>query len=170
MVSWYITALAILLGAQRGIELYIAARNRRWSLAQGAVETGSRHYPLFFLLHGTWFLGWMAEGLANNQIAGLWFLWLSLLAAAQGLRYWCIASLGNQWNTRILVIPGARMIHKGPYRIMAHPNYLAVAIELFCVPMLFGALYTAILATAFNAGLLFFVRLPAERQALHMLN
>lgn len=169
MVGWYIAALAVLIAAQRMLELHIADRNRRWSLRQGAVETGSRHYPLFFVLHGAWFLGWIAEGLVNNQISALWYLWLGLFAAAQGLRYWCIASLGKQWNTRILVIPGARTVHTGPYRFIPHPNYLAVAIELFCVPLMFGALYTAILATVLNAGLLLFIRLPEEEKALHLL-
>lgn len=169
MVGWYIAAMAVFLAVQRGAELYIANRNRQWSMGQGAVEIGSRHYPLFFLLHGAWFAGWITEGVMYSEVSAYWQFWLGMFAAAQFLRYWCIASLGRQWNTRIIVVPGLHAVRTGPYRIVQHPNYLAVAVELICVPLLFGALYTAILATALNAGLLITVRIPAEEKALKVL-
>jgi len=106
VVGWYIAAMAVFLAVQRGVELYIANKNRQWSMSQGAIEIGSRHYPLFFLLHGGWFAGWVTEGVVYGEVSAYWYLWLGLFIAAQVLRYWCITSLGRQWNTRIIFIPG----------------------------------------------------------------
>lgn len=169
MVSGYLAATAVFLIGQRVCELFIARRNSRWSLAQGAVEFGASHYRLFFALHGAWFAGWITEGLIGQQVSSVWVLWLAIFAAAQALRYWCISSLGYQWNTRILVIPGAAIIRRGPYRLLPHANYLAVAIELFCVPMLFNAVITATTATLLNAALLLLIRIPEEEKALSLL-
>ena len=40
-------------------------------------------------------------------------------SAAQVLRWWCITTLGHQWNTRVIVIPGAPRVTGGPYRFTA---------------------------------------------------
>lgn len=154
---------------QRMAELYIAERNRCWALQQGAREFGIRHYQLFFLLHTAWLVGWFVEANIRGALTEGWYLWLGLFACAQGLRYWCISSLGRCWNTRILVIPGGNLVRKGPYRFLSHPNYLAVAIELLCIPLIFGAVWTAACVTMLNAVLLFKIRIPEEEQALHLL-
>ncbi len=80
-----------------------------------------------------------------------------------------MASLGTLWNTRILVIPNGLAIDKGPYRFLRHPNYLAVAIELISVPLIFGAVITATLVTFFNAVLILGIRIPQENNALELL-
>jgi len=98
--------------------------------------------------------------------AALWPLWLGLFLAAQGLRYWCIATLGFRWNTRILVLPGVPPIRRGPYRLLRHPNYLAVTVEIVCGPLIFGAWATALVAGVADAWLLLAVRIPAEEEAL----
>lgn len=158
---------AILIVIQRLFELRLAERNRTWAIAQGAKEYGAEHYPLFFILHPGWFVGWLAESILRGaRLSRLWWLWLALFAAAQGLRYWAIASLGRYWNTRILIVPGARLVRNGPYRFLSHPNYLAVAMELAAVPMLFGAWLTALIAELLNAALLLGIRIPAEEAAL----
>ena len=156
--------------SQRISELYIAKRNHTWALAAGAQEFGNRHYPLFFLLHIGWLLGLVIESSLNGgSVNEFWYLWLSLFIIAQGLRYWCMASLGRSWNTRILVIPNGAAISKGPYRFLPHPNYLAVAIELISVPLIFGAVITATLATFLNAVLILGIRIPQENIALRLL-
>ena len=139
-------------------------------MAQGAIEFGASHYPLFFILHTAWFVAWIAEARITAQLSGIWPLWLVLFMGAQLLRYWCIASLGYHWNTRILVIPGHKAVHKGPYRFVSHPNYIAVAMELLCVPMMFGAAITAAVFTILNAALLLFIRIPEEAKALRRLS
>ena len=162
--------MVTLIMIQRISELYIAKKNRTWAMTVGAQEFGASHYPLFFLLHIGWLVGWVIESsLSRGSVSEFWYLWLSLFVIAQGLRYWCMASLGQLWNTRILVIPGSRAINKGPYQYVTHPNYLAVAIELISVPMLFGAIITAIIVTLVNAMLILVVRIPEEEHALRLL-
>jgi methyltransferase len=151
---------------QRILELRLAQANLRWALSQGAREYGREHYPLFFLLHLGWMLGWLHEGLARQQLSPIWWLWLAVFVLAQGLRYWAIQSLGRYWNTRIIIVPGAKKIAGGPYRYLRHPNYLAVALELLSLPLIFNAWITALAATLLNAWLLLTVRIPAEEKAL----
>ena len=165
MTKVFLTALFIII--QRLIELRLAERNRRWALRQGAREYGASHYPLFFVLHPGWLIGWVGEALATgSRLSRWWPLWLGLFAAAQGLRYWAIVSLGRYWNTRILIVPGGRRVRTGPYRILRHPNYLAVAVELAAVPLIFRAWRTAIIASLLNAALLLGLRIPSEEAAL----
>lgn len=157
----------LLLIVQRMLELRIARRNEAWARAEGAIELGARHYPLFFVLHGSWLLGWVAEAvLRGPQLHGTAPVWIGLFCAASGLRYWAITSLGPRWNTRILVLPGAPKIRRGPYRFLAHPNYVAVVVELWAVPAIFGAWVTAAVVGVLNLALLLAVRIPAESAAL----
>jgi methyltransferase len=152
---------------QRGLELRIAKRNEASARREGARELGARHYPLFFLLHGGWLLAWPVEAWARGlALVPSWPAWLVLFGAAQLLRYWAITTLGTRWNTRVLVMPGLAPIRRGPYRWLAHPNYVAVVVELAAVPMIFGATTTAIVASLLNLVLLFGVRIPCETAAL----
>ena len=151
---------------QRLLELRLARRNLAWALSQGAKEHGQEHYPLFFLLHIGWMLGWLLEGLSRGQASSIWWLWLGLFILAQGLRYWAISSLGSYWNTRILIVPGAKRIARGPYKYIPHPNYVAVALELLSLPLVFNAWITALVASLLNAALLLLIRIPAEERAL----
>jgi len=170
MVEGLIYSIALFLVVQRLAELALARRNRQWVVALGAKEYGTRHYPLFFLLHGAWLAGWVTEALAGvPQLSSWWPVWVSIFGAAQLLRYWCICSLGHYWNTRILVVPGATAVRRGPYRYLPHPNYLAVALELAAVPMLFGCWVTAATAAVANSILLLAIRIPAEEEALKLL-
>lgn len=166
MVGWLVAVVAAV-AVQRLAELVLAARNRRWLLGRGAREFGAGHYPLFVALHTGWLAGWLAEGLVRGGGPGAaWPLWLGLFLVAQGLRYWCIVSLGRRWNTRILVLPGVPPVRRGPYRVLRHPNYLAVTVELLCGPLIFGAWLTALAAGVANGLLLLAVRIPAEEAAL----
>lgn len=160
-------ALAVLVAAQRLGELALAARNRRRALARGAVEHGAGHYPAMVALHVLWWAGWVLEARARGAVVDpLWPLWTVLLLMASALRYTAIASLGERWNTRILAVPGEPLVALGPYRVLAHPNYVAVALELAAYPMLFGAWVTAAVSGAANAVLLLGFRVPAEERAL----
>ena len=122
-----------------------------------------------------WFLAFTYEGINNSAgaseigVFGVGWLWLGLLLAAQGLRYWAIASLGEAWNTRIIVVPGNHRVARGPYALMPHPNYVAVIMEFIAVPLLVNAPITACVGTILNLGLLLLIRIPAERAALNVL-
>jgi methyltransferase len=161
---WVVLGIVVF---QRLAELRLARRNGAWARARGAREHGARHYPAFFVLHVGWLAGWVMEASAKGPVlSAVWPIWLALFALAEVLRYWAIATLGRRWNTRILVVPGDAPIRGGPYRFLPHPNYVAVAIEVAAVPLLFDAWITAAVASAANAALLLGVRIPAEARAL----
>lgn len=152
---------------QRLSELRLARANERWAERRGATEFGREHYPLFFLLHGGWMIGWVGESLLRGPaLSRAWGFWFVLFLGAGALRYWAIATLGRRWNTRILVFAGMPPVRRGPYRWVAHPNYWAVAVEVLALPLVFGATYTALVASALNAGLLLRIRIPTEERAL----
>lgn len=159
--------LIIAIATQRVTELRLAKRNLAWALAQGGRLIEESHYWMFFALHGGWLLAWPIEAyLRGLQLGAAWPAWLLGFAAAEGLRYWAISSLGPRWNTKIVVIDGAPLLRRGPYRFVPHPNYVAVALELLCVPMIFGAWITALVCTVLNAALLLGLRIPAEVAAV----
>jgi methyltransferase len=163
---WY-SVLVGLVAAERLAELVVAKRNLAWSLARGGRETGSGHYPFMVVLHTGLLAGCLLEVWAADRAftAVLGWPMLALVIAAQALRWWCIRVLGQQWNTRIVVVPGLPRVTGGPYRLFPHPNYVAVVVEGFALPLVHGAWLTAGLFTLVNSGLLT-VRIRAENQAL----
>ncbi|WP_447008127.1 isoprenylcysteine carboxyl methyltransferase family protein [Saccharothrix isguenensis] len=168
MVSqvWY-AVLVGLVAAERLAELVVAKRNLAWSLARGGRETGFGHYPFMVVLHTGLLVGCLLEvwGADRPFTAALGWPMLALVVASQALRWWCIRVLGRQWNTRIVVVPGLPRVTNGPYRLFSHPNYVAVVIEGFALPLVHGAWLTAVVFTVLNAGLLT-VRIRAENEAL----
>ena len=154
---------------QRIFELFVAKRNEIWMKQQGAVEFGERHYKFMVLIHMMFFISLLTETLLLKRgISPLWPVLLSLFGFAQVVRIWVITSLGRFWNTKILVLANAKIVRKGPYRFLKHPNYVVVAMELLAVPMLFNAYYTAILFTVLNIMILM-IRIPIEEKALKTL-
>jgi methyltransferase len=162
----YLAFLAAL-AAERVFHLALAARNARRAFAMGAVEHGRGHYPAMAALHALFLLSAAAEAIVLKRPFPGALGWVALGGAlgAQALRYWSIASLGQRWNTRIIVFPGAQPISRGPYRFMRHPNYLAVIVEVACVPLIHGCWLTALVFSIGNAALLS-VRIRAEEAAM----
>ena len=159
-------ALPLVLGLslQRLLELRVARQHEAWARAQGGQEYGREHYPLFMLLHGGWLLGTLLEGQRSKRRVN--WVWFGLLLLAQPLRYWVISTLGKQWNTRILIVPGASRITGGPFRYLKHPNYAVVALEMVSAPLSVGAWRSALIGSVLNAALLRLIRIPAEERAL----
>lgn len=166
---WF-TALIAAVALERAGELIVARRNERWSAQRGAVEVGARHYPVMVALHTGLLAGALLEvWLAPRPfVPALGWPMFVLVVAAQALRWWCIVTLGRQWNTRILVVPGARRVERGPYRWLDHPNYVAVVVEGIALPLVHLAWLTALCFTAANAVLLR-VRIGAENASLRAL-
>jgi methyltransferase len=151
---------------QRLVELVLSRRNERQLRARGAVERGRGHYPLIVALHALWLLSILVEGILRGpQPPALWPVPLALFLLVQPLRYWAILSLGGYWNTRILVVPGTKLVRRGPYRYLKHPNYVVVAVEILAFPLIFGAWITALVFSMLNAALLY-VRIREENRAL----
>lgn len=165
-MAWYVLLIAAI-GVERVTELVVSARNLSWSRARGGVEFGARHYPAMVALHTGLLAGCLVEPVALNRpfIPALGWPMLVVVLAAQGLRWWCIATLGHQWNTRVVVIPGAQRVTAGPYRPLSHPNYVAVVVEGIALPLVHTAWITALAFTVLNAVLLR-TRVKVENAAL----
>ena len=158
----FLAALAV----ARAAELTISARHARALASDGAREFGRGHFPLIVTVHALFPLALALEVLRlGSRPVAAWPAWLALWIAAFALKVWAIRSLGTAWNVRVWVVPGLDPIRRGPYRWIAHPNYLAVATEFAAAPMMFGAWRTAIAFSALNA-LLMAIRIPAEASAL----
>lgn len=154
---------------QRLFELRLSRRNERRARARGAVERGAGHYPWMVALHASWLVSTLVEGfLRGPEFPAYWPAALALFLLVQPLRYWAILSLGENWNTRILVIPQSKLVHRGPYRYLRHPNYVVVFVEILAFPLIFGAWITAFVFSVLNAALLY-VRIREENRALRQL-
>ena len=163
---WYVLLVAAV-AAERLVELVVAQRNLAWSRARGGVEFGARHYPVMVVLHTGLLVGCLAEVYLLDRPFLAWLGWpmLAVVVAAQLLRWWCITTLGRQWNTRVIVIPGAARITGGPYRWIPHANYVAVIAEGIALPLVHTAWITALVFTVLNAVLLS-TRISTENAAL----
>lgn len=151
---------------QRLIELFVAKRNEKWMLGQGAFEAGAAHYPIMVTMHIAFFVSFLLEVVVLERVLSpFWILLLGIFLLTQTARIWCLLSLGKFWNTKIIILPGADVVRRGPYRWLRHPNYLIVSMELLVLPLLFGAYFTAILYSLLNVWMLS-VRIPAEEKAL----
>jgi methyltransferase len=146
---------------QRLGELWLSRRNTRRLLAQGAREHARGHYWLIVALHAAWLIAlWLLA--PSRAIDGFWLAMFILLELA---RIWVIASLGSRWSTRIIVLPEAQLVRRGPYRWLNHPNYWVVAGEIAVLPLVFGLWSLAVVFTLLNAALLGF-RIRQENRAL----
>ena len=154
-------AVLALVTLQRIAELVLARRHTKLLLARGAFEVAPEHYPAIVALHGAWLAGlWILAPAREPNLA-----LLALFGLLQAGRVWVLATLGERWTTRILILPGAPLIRSGPYRFLSHPNYCVVAAELFLLPLAFGLVTFAAVFTVLNA-LALWVRIRAENAAL----
>lgn len=162
--------LVLLVGLERLAELVVTRRNAAWSFARGGVEVGRGHYPWMVALHTGLLAGCLVETWLVGRPFVAWLGWpmLALVCASQALRWWCIASLGRQWNTRVIVVPGLDRVTRGPYRLLRHPNYVAVVVEGIALPLVQTAWITALAFTVLNAVVLT-VRIRSENAALAQL-
>ncbi|KIU18386.1 isoprenylcysteine carboxyl methyltransferase family protein [Mycolicibacterium llatzerense] len=169
-MAWYLTLIAAV-AVERLVELVVSKRNLAWSLARGGTEYGFGHYPFMVVLHIGLLVACVLEPLLLDRpfIPALGWPMLAAVLAAQALRWWCIGTLGPQWNTRVIVIPGASRVVAGPYRWLPHPNYVAVVVEGFALPLVHTAWLTATVFTLLNA-LLLRTRLRVENTALASLS
>lgn len=158
-IAYGVLALVVL---QRFGEIMLANRNTQRLKAKGAVEIGAGHYRFIVLLHMAWLM------------AVLWLLpaplvihwaWLGVFVLLQAARVWVIATLGPYWTTRIISLPEAPLITRGPYRFLRHPNYLVVAGEILVLPLAFGEVLVAAFFSIANAAMLFW-RIREEEAAL----
>ncbi|MCL7747618.1 isoprenylcysteine carboxyl methyltransferase family protein [Halalkalibacter alkaliphilus] len=164
MLAIYVFILVVVV--QRVVEVVIANRNAKWIKSQGGYEVGKDHYKQIVALHTMFFVSLLIEVSVIDRSFVLWsVIPLLVFLLAQMGRVWALSSLGRFWNTRIMVLPGAKVIAKGPYRYLRHPNYVIVVTEIACLPLIFQAYWTAIAFTIINAFVLS-VRIKMEEAAL----
>jgi methyltransferase len=161
------TVVIVLVMLQRLAELVISRRNVRRLRARGGVEYGAAHYPWMVALHAAFLASciaepWFLDRPMRPLLAGSMLVALSI---GMGLRAWTLATLGDRWTTRVMVVPGEEPVTAGPYRIMKHPNYVAVALEIVAIPMIHTAWLTAAVFSALNAVMLR-IRISVEERAL----
>ena len=146
---------------ERIAELFLARRNTAGLMSRGAKEFAPGHYPLIVLLHAAWLAGLWA--LAWNR--PIQWGWLAVFGGLQVLRVWVLATLGERWTTRIIIVPGETLVRRGPYRFLSHPNYAVVVGEILVLPLVFGLPLYALAFSLANA-LVLWVRIRAETAAL----
>lgn len=161
------SALVVLVGLERIFELWISRRHAAWAFARGGIEGGLGHWMPMRVLHTAWLLGCLCEPLLAPRAAPP--VQMAVLGAGvlltQALRYWAVLSLGPYWNTRVIVVPGAHAVVRGPYRFLRHPNYVAVVLEGLALPLMANAYLTAAAFFVLNAWLLR-VRIHSEERLL----
>ena len=157
----YSIAVLAFVTAERVAELFLARHNTARLLARGAREYAPTHYPLIVALHAAW-------------LAGLWWfawdrpiqlVWLAIFVILQVFRVWVLATLGERWTTRIVILPEAPLVKTGPYRFLNHPNYAVVVGEIAVLPLVFGLLLYALVFSGLN-GIVLWIRISAENEAL----
>ena len=160
-------AISAALVSERIFELWLSNRNARLAFARGGIELGRGQYRIIVAFH-TLFIAACAFGAMRNAPAFPDTLSMAALAgeiAAQTLRFWSVATLGQNWNTRVIVIPHKEPVTTGPYRYIRHPNYVAVALEIVCVPLIRGLVILAAVFSIANA-LLLASRIRLEERAM----
>jgi methyltransferase len=160
---WFAYTILGVVAGQRLGELVIANRNTRALKERGAIEVGASHYPYIVALHVSWLIalaGWVAMHIVRVNLP-----LLMAFVALQAARLWILWALGPFWTTRIITLPGAPLIRRGPYRFLRHPNYVVVALEIAVLPLVFGAWAVAAVFSILNAAVLY-VRIRLENQAL----
>jgi methyltransferase len=158
---WPHIAILAFVTAQRLVELPVARANTARLLAAGGHEIASGHYPLIVAVHAAWLaaLWWFAPGQPISVSL------LGLFVVVEIARIWVLRTLGPRWTTRIIVVPGERLVARGPYRFVSHPNYVVVAAEIALLPLVFGLWQIAAIFTPINAAVLA-IRISAENRAL----
>lgn len=162
---YFLFILAI--AGERLVELAVAQRNTKWSLAQGGKEFGRDHYPAMVSMHVLLLVSCLVETSALARPFVPWLGWpmLAVVALSTVVRWRCVRILGKRWNPRLIVLPGAPLVRDGLYRWVRHPNYAAVTAEVAALPLVHSAWLTAIVFSVANAAVLR-VRIRAENAAL----
>lgn len=160
-MSWGAVAILALVTLQRLVELRLSESNTRRLRAQGAIEHAPGHYPFIVAVHASWLISlwWLAPGRPISLSL------LLLFALLQLGRVWVLRTLGPRWTTRIMVMPGEKLVASGPYRFVNHPNYVIVIGEIAVLPLVFGLWQVALIFSLLNS-LILAVRIRSENRAL----
>lgn len=161
-----IALLATMIFAPMLVELVVSVRNERELRARGAVEPVGDVYALMQVVYPLSFVAILIEGWQRGPERDMWLVaGFTIFIAAKILKYWAITSLGIRWTFRVLVPPTSTPVSVGPYRVLRHPNYIAVMGELLGAALAAHAAITGAVALA-AFGVLILLRIRVEERAL----
>jgi methyltransferase len=159
-----ITLVAVLL--MMGGEAVLSAFNERQLRARGAIEPPGDVIAAMRWAYPGSFVAMAIEGASSGPAPQTVLVGgVVLFGLAKALKLWAIMSLGPKWSYRVLVVPGEPLVRSGPYRFLAHPNYLSVVGEIASVAATVWAPITGTLA-AILFGWLTTLRIRVENRAL----
>ena len=151
-------------------EARLASRHDRALREAGAIEPRHDVFPLMQVVYPAAFLAMALEAfLRSAEIDAVFALGAIVFAAAKGIKYWAIATLGPRWTFRVLVPPRSSLIDDGPYRFMRHPNYLGVMGELAGMSLMAHAIFSGPLSLVVF-GAIIAARIRVEERALDRVN
>jgi methyltransferase len=148
------------------VETLRSVRNERALRQRGAIEPPDDVYRVMSVAYPGSFVLMALEGaLRGHTQEPFLLIGLSIFALAKLLKFWAIVTLGERWTFRVLVLPGAPLIARGPYRFLRHPNYAGVIGELVGAAVMMTPSVSGVLCTAFFAFLVM-RRIAVEERAL----
>lgn len=148
------------------VEAVRAARNERALFGRGGVEPDGDVYKLMRAAYPAAFAAMIVEAAFRGEPSGSAFAaGLVVFSAAKILKWWAILTLGPRWTFRVVVLPGAPLVDRGPYGFLRHPNYVGVVLELLGVALMTGAAVSGPLGIVLF-GMLLKRRISVEERAL----
>ena len=143
-------------------------RNETILRARGAVEPAGDVYRWMQVAYPGCFVAIVAESALREEPAGAAAVaGAAVFLLAKVLKYWAIATLGERWTFRVLVLPGEPLVTAGPYQWMRHPNYVGVAGELIGAALMAGSPVTGAIAFVTFGGMML-ARIRVEERALEI--
>jgi isoprenylcysteine carboxyl methyltransferase (ICMT) family protein YpbQ len=149
-------ALLSAVGLSRLVELVISRRHQRRLQALGAVQFPDPGFPWMVLLHTGVLAGAAVEVVILHRpfVPLVGAVMLAVFLLAEGLRWWAISTLGRHWNVQVVNSTHLGVVSHGPFRIIRHPNYLAVFVGLTALPLIHLAWITALAGSIMHVWVL----------------
>ena len=148
------------------IEARRAAANEVLQRQRGGIEAAGDVYRVMRLVYpGAFLLMLVEQALGGEPARAVTAVGVAIFAIAKALKWWAILALGSSWTFRVIVVPGAPLVVSGPYRVLRHPNYIAVIGELVGAALMTGARLSGPIGVA-GFSLLILKRIAVEERAL----
>jgi methyltransferase len=140
-------ALLLAVGLLRICELSVSRRHQQQMIAHGATKVKEPRFRWIVLLHTAVLVGAALEVVLLQRpfipaLAAVMFL---LFLGGNAVRLWVVRTLGQHWNVQVMNSTNLGVITSGPFRFVRHPNYAAIFVEMFSLPLVHTAWITALL-------------------------
>jgi len=148
--------LLLAVGAQRIFELQLSKRHQRQLSSRGAAKVKDPYFRWMAMFHTLVLVGAAAEVVFLHRplVPALAIVMLGLFLTANLVRWWVIRTLGEHWNVNVVDSTKLGFVNTGPFRYVRHPNYAAVFVEMFALPLVHTAWITALVGALLHAVIL----------------